>query len=96
MKTELRRSETIYAAPTELELEDGPLLQRFRPLGLGADILECRTQLIENLRYTDSQFVFAKLSANATAVSIAFDLFTVSWYSASGVESLTHPPPAWT
>src|SRR5438270_9341581 len=32
-------------------------------------------------------------SANATAVSIALALFTVSWNSPSGVESFTQPPP---
>src|SRR5206468_12020195 len=37
-----------------------------------------------------------KCSARATAWSIALDLFTVSWNSASGSESLTHPPPTWT
>ena len=37
-----------------------------------------------------------KLSAMATAFSIALALFTVSWYSPSGVESFTQPPPAWT
>jgi len=37
----------------------------------------------------------AKLSASATALSMALALFTVSWNSASGVESFTHPPPAW-
>jgi hypothetical protein len=37
-----------------------------------------------------------KLSARATAVSMALALFTVSSNSPSGVESLTQPPPAWT
>ncbi len=38
----------------------------------------------------------AKLSAIATAFSIALDLFTVSWNSPSGVESFTQPPPTCT
>ncbi len=38
----------------------------------------------------------AKLSASARALSMALALLTVSWYSASGVESLTQPPPACT
>lgn len=38
----------------------------------------------------------ANVSASATAFSIALLLFTVSWNSASGVESFTQPPPAWT
>ena len=38
----------------------------------------------------------AKVSASATALSMALALFTVSWNSASGVESFTQPPPACT
>ena len=40
--------------------------------------------------------VFENDSASATAFNIALALFTVSWYSASGVESFTQPPPACT
>ena len=38
----------------------------------------------------------AKPSAKAIAFRIAMDLLTVSENSASGVESFTQPPPAWT
>ena len=38
----------------------------------------------------------ANVSASATAVRIALDLFTVSSNSPSGVESFTQPPPTWT
>ena len=46
--------------------------------------------------HSERKPLWVKLSANATAFSMAFDLFTVSWNSASGVESLTQPPPACT
>lgn len=36
------------------------------------------------------------VSASATAFRMALDLLTVSWNSASGVESFTQPPPACT
>jgi hypothetical protein len=39
---------------------------------------------------------FAKPSAISIALRIAMDLLIVSWNSASGVESLTQPPPACT
>lgn len=38
----------------------------------------------------------AKDSARVIALRMARDLFTVSSNSASGVESFTQPPPAWT
>ncbi len=37
-----------------------------------------------------------KPSARAMAFRMAMDLLTVSWNSASGVESFTQPPPACT
>ena len=46
--------------------------------------------------YGTLNYSFVKLSASATAVSMALALFTVSMYSPSGVESFTQPPPACT